>query len=83
MTLPSHHPAGLCGGSACLGKLTGKSGKHPLRVRMLREKHNFLCMKICILVFVVINSNKPRQSGKGSGAAARVPFSYTPGKLKA
>lgn len=75
--------AARCGSSACLGKLTSKGGKHPLRMQTLREKHDFRCMTICILLFVVINSNKPCQSESGFGVVAKVPFSYTSEKLKA
>lgn len=49
---------------------------------MLREKHDFWCLAVCILVFVVISRDKPYQSGQGFGVMARVPFSDISGKLK-
>lgn len=50
---------------------------------MLREKHGFWCMTICILVFAVMSRDKPYQSRHGFDVVARVPFSYISGKLKA
>lgn len=67
------------------GASVSKGGKPPQwrKMLMLREKHGFWCMTICILVFAVMSRDKPYQSRHGFDVVARVPFSYISGKLKA